>query len=64
MSVWSAAGFYADGGVQEAGGIILQNGGHPYGRGANPASYEFNYVKEVDCLIGACLMVDKNVFIL
>ena len=55
---------YADGRVQEAGGIILQNGwGHPYGRGANPASYEFNYVKEVDCLIGACLMVEKSVFL-
>jgi GT2 family glycosyltransferase/MoaA/NifB/PqqE/SkfB family radical SAM enzyme/glycosyltransferase involved in cell wall biosynthesis len=55
---------YADGRVQEAGGIILQNGwGHPYGRGANPASYEFNYVREVDCLIGACLMVEKSVFL-
>jgi GT2 family glycosyltransferase len=55
---------YADGRIQEAGGIILQDGwGHPYGRGANPASYEFNYVKEVDCLIGACLMVEKNVFL-
>jgi O-antigen biosynthesis protein len=55
---------YPDGRVQEAGGIILQNGwGHPYGRHASPASYEFNYVKEVDCLIGACLMVDKNLFV-
>ena len=55
---------YPDGSIQEAGGIVLQNGwGHPYGRGGNPASYEFNYVKEVDCLIGACLMVEKDVFL-
>jgi GT2 family glycosyltransferase len=53
-----------DGRVQEAGGIILQNGwGHPYGSDADPASYELNYVKEVDCLIGACIMVEKSVFL-
>jgi FkbM family methyltransferase len=55
---------FADGRVQEAGGIILQNGwGHPYGRGAKPDSYEFNYVKEVDCLIGACIMVERDLFL-
>jgi GT2 family glycosyltransferase/MoaA/NifB/PqqE/SkfB family radical SAM enzyme len=54
---------FADGRVQEAGGIILKDGwGHPYGKCADPASYEFNYVKEVDCLIGACIMVEKSVF--
>ena len=55
---------FADGRVQEAGDVILQNGwGHPYGRGAHPDSYEFNYVKEVDCLVGACLMIERELFL-
>jgi GT2 family glycosyltransferase len=55
---------FADGRVQEAGGIILQNGwGHFYGSGADPASYEFNYVREVDCLAGPCIMIEKSVFL-
>ena len=54
---------YPDGLVQEAGGIMMSNGwGHPYGRYADPENYEFNYVKDVACAIGACLMIDKSLF--
>lgn len=55
---------YPDGRVQEAGGVMMKNGwGHPYGRLQDPAKYEFNYVKEVDCAIGACLMIDRELFL-
>lgn len=55
---------YPNGRIQEAGGIICQNGwGHSYGRGEHPKYYEFNYVKEVDCIIGACLMIKKDLFL-
>lgn len=48
----------ADGTVQEAGGILHNNGwGHPYGRGEDPARPEFNFVREVDVVIGACILV-------
>jgi len=54
---------YPDGRVQEAGSIMFRNGwSHPYGRGGDPSDPEFNYVKEVDCITGACLMVDKELF--
>jgi len=52
-----------DGRVQEAGGVMWHDGwGYPYGRFADPATYDLNYVKEVDCLIGACLMIDRDLF--
>ena len=48
----------ADGTVQEAGGIIHSNGwGHPYGRGDDPDKPEYNFVREVDVVIGACFLV-------
>ena len=48
----------ADGTVQEAGGIIHSNGwGQPYGRGDDPDKPEYNFVREVDVVIGACFLV-------
>jgi len=48
----------ADGTVQEAGGIVHSNGwGHPFGRGDDPDKPEYNFVREVDVVIGACLLV-------
>ena len=54
---------YPDGRVQEAGGVMLRNGwGHPYGRFEHPDRYDLNYVREVDCAIGACLMIERALF--
>lgn len=51
---------YPDGRVQEAGGIIWQDGsGWNYGRFDYPESPEFNYRKEVDYISGACILVRK-----
>ncbi len=48
----------ADGTVQEAGGTIHSKGwGHPYGRGDDPDKPEYNFVREVDVVIGACFLV-------
>ena len=48
----------ADGTVQEAGGTILSNGwGQPYGRGDDPDRPEYNFVREVDVVVGACFLV-------
>ena len=50
-----------DGTVQEAGGAILRNGwGQPYGAGGDPAAPEFNFVREVDVAIGACILVRRE----
>jgi GT2 family glycosyltransferase/glycosyltransferase involved in cell wall biosynthesis len=51
---------FADGKLQEAGGIIWRDGeGWNYGRPQDPEASEFNYVKEVDYVSGASLMVRK-----
>ncbi len=48
----------ADGTIQEAGGTLHSNGwGEPYGRGQDPARPEYNFVREVDVVIGACILV-------
>ncbi|MFT8244255.1 class I SAM-dependent methyltransferase [Roseomonas sp. BN140053] len=48
----------ADGTVQEAGGTIHSNGwGEPYGRGDDPDRPQYNFVREVDVAIGACILV-------
>lgn len=63
VGVVAAKLIYPDSRVQEAGGIMMSNGwAHPYGRFEDPEKYEFNYVKEVDCAIGACLMIEKALF--
>ena len=54
---------YPDGRLQEAGGIIWQDGsGWNYGHKQNPEASEFNYVKEVDYISGASIMVRKSVW--
>lgn len=53
----------ADGSVQEAGGMLLDDGwGRPYGAGQDPALPEFNYVREVDVVIGAAFLVRREAF--
>lgn len=51
---------YPDGRLQDAGGIVWASG-TPWnvGHGADPANPEYNYVREVDYLTGAALMVSR-----
>lgn len=54
---------YPDGTLQEAGGIIWGNGNAwNYGNGQNPANPEFNYVKEVDYISGAAIMIRTSLW--
>ena len=54
---------YPDGSLQEAGGIIWGDGhAWNYGNGNNPLLPEFNYVKEVDYISGASIMIRKSLW--
>lgn len=54
---------YPDGRQQEAGGIIWDDAsGWNFGRLADPEMPEFNYVKEVDYVSGASMMIDKSLW--
>lgn len=54
---------YADGKLQEAGGIIWDDAsGWNYGRLDDPEKPEYNYVKEVDYISGASIMIRKNLW--
>lgn len=49
---------YPDGCLQEAGGILWKDGSAwNYGHMKNPLSAEYNYVKEVDYISGAAIMI-------
>lgn len=54
---------YANGKLQEAGGIIWKDGtAWNYGNGANPANPEFNYVKDVDYISGAAILIRTSLW--
>jgi GT2 family glycosyltransferase len=53
---------YPNGVLQEAGGLIWSDAsGCNYGRGLNPQFPEFNYLREVDYVSGACLAILKTI---
>ena len=55
---------FADGKLQEAGGIIWRLGdGWNYGRGEDPDDPRFNYVRPADYVSGAALMVPRKLFL-
>lgn len=54
---------YPDGRQQEAGGIIWNDAsGWNFGRLDDPAKPEYNYVKEVDYISGASIMLSKKLW--
>jgi len=54
---------YPDGTLQEAGGIVWQDGGASnYGKGKDPSEPRYGYMREVDYCSAACLMARKDLF--
>ena len=54
---------YANGLLQEAGGILWKDGSAwNYGNSQNREAPEFNYVKDVDYISGAALMIRKSLW--
>ena len=54
---------YPNGTLQEAGGIIWNDAsGWNYGRGKDPELPEYNYVKEVDYISGASIMIRSSLW--
>ena len=54
---------YPNGQLQEAGGIVWNNGEYyNYGRGNNFDLPEYNYVKEVDYISGASILIRKMIW--
>ena len=54
---------YPDGRLQEAGGVIFNNGlGCNYGKFDDPSKPEYNYVRDVDYISGASIMISKELW--
>lgn len=54
---------YPDGRLQEAGGVIFNNGvGCNYGKFDDPLKPEYNYVRDVDYISGASIMISKELW--
>ncbi len=54
---------YPDGRMQEAGGIIFNDGsGWNYGKGDNADRPEYHYTREADYCSGACIMLETALF--
>jgi GT2 family glycosyltransferase len=54
---------YPDGSIQEAGGVVWQNGAADhYGWGASPDDRRFNFAREVDYCSAASLLIRTEIF--